>query len=436
MINNYLNRLSSRLIEPPLLYVWPTLLVVFIGLLIWSLIPSPSSKLVITTGIDQGLYYKFGRELSKELAKEGIQLEVLSSAGSVENINRLNDPKSKTQIALLQGGVGIPSDHPNLSALSSLFNEQVWVFYRKSAFKAPLTQLTALNQKRVSIGMPGSGTRALSEQLLNLNGIDFDKNTQGVIFKDLNAVDTLKALKASEVDVAILVSAPQAPIILQYLRSPELAVMSFEQADAYAIRLPFLKKVTVPRGVINLGEDIPSKDLMILATPTALIVSDDIHPALITPLMRSSEAAIENLGLLQKEGEFPSALGFAWPHNEDAKHYLKTGPSFLHRHLPFWSVVWIDRAIRIGLPLLVILLPVFNYLPRLIQMRVESKTSVIYKRLRSLEERLRQNRQLDWRKELDQIEEQALKIRVPQKFAVNIYELRMYIQMVRSKLAQ
>jgi hypothetical protein len=48
--------------------------------------------------------------------------------------------------------------------------------------------------------------------------------------------------------------------------------------------------------------------------------------------------------------------------------------------------------------------------------------------------RFRQNRQLDWRKELDQIEEQALKIRVPQKFAVNIYELRMYIEMVRSKL--
>jgi hypothetical protein len=210
--------------------------------------------------------------------------------------------------------------------------------------------------------------------------------------------------------------------------------MSFDQADAYAIRLPFLKRVTVPRGVINLAEDIPSKDLTILATPTALVVSDEIHPALITPLMRSSEAAIENLGLLQKEGEFPSATGFAWPHNEDAKHYLKTGPSFLHRHLPFWSVVWIDRAIRIGLPLLVILLPLFNYLPKLIQMRVESKTSAIYKRLRSLEMRFRQNRQLDWRKELDQIEEQALKIRVPQKFAVNIYELRMYIEMVRSKL--
>jgi TRAP-type uncharacterized transport system substrate-binding protein len=414
--------------------VWPTLLVACIGLLIWSLIPSPSSKLVITTGIDQGLYYKFGQQLSKELAKEGIQLEVLSSAGSVENIKRLNDPKSNTHIALLQGGVGNPSEHSNLSALSSLFNEQVWVFYRKASFKVPLNQLTALGQKRVSIGMPGSGTRALSQQLLNLNGIDLDKNNQNIIFKDLNAVDTLKALKANEVDVAILVSAPQAPIILQYLRSPELAVMSFDQADAYAIRLPFLKRVTVPRGVINLAEDIPSKDLTILATPTALVVSDEIHPALITPLMRSSEAAIENLGLLQKEGEFPSATGFAWPHNEDAKHYLKTGPSFLHRHLPFWSVVWIDRAIRIGLPLLVILLPLFNYLPKLIQMRVESKTSAIYKRLRSLEMRFRQNRQLDWRKELDQIEEQALKIRVPQKFAVNIYELRMYIEMVRSKL--
>jgi TRAP-type uncharacterized transport system substrate-binding protein len=434
MIKNYLNRLFSRLIEPPLLYVWPTLLVILVGLLIWSLIPSPSSKLIITTGIDQGLYYKFGQQLSKELAKEGIQLEVLSSAGSVENIKRLNDPNAKTQIALLQGGVGIPSEHSNLSALSSLFNEQVWVFYRKASFKIPLTQLTALSQKRLSIGMPGSGTRALSQQLLHLNGIDLDKNTQGVIFKDLNAVDTLKALKANEVDVAILVSAPQAPIILQYLRTSELAVMSFDQADAYAIRLPFLKKVTVPRGVINLGEDIPSKDLTILATPTALVVSDDIHPALITPLMRSSEAAIENLGLLQKEGDYPSAHGFSWPHNEDAKHYLKTGPSFLHRHLPFWSVVWVDRAIRIILPLLVILIPLINYLPMLILMSVEAKTSAVYKKLRALELAVQTNSQTPWQDTLAQLQMHAMAMKVPRKYAVKVYELRMYIEMVRARL--
>ncbi len=435
MILNQLQRLKSRLIEPPLLYVLPLLLVVFIGLLIWSLIPSPSNKLVITTGIDQGLYYRFGEQLSKELSKEGITLEVLTSAGSVENINRLNDPKSGAQIALLQGGVGNPSDHPNISALSALFDEQVWVFYRHQSFKTPITKLTELNQKRVSIGLPGSGTRALSLQLLGLNGIDPEKDPKGVIFKDLNAVDTLKALKANEVDLAILISAPQAPIILQYLRSPELAVMSFDQADAYALRLPFLKKVSVPRGVINLAEDLPKKDLTILATPTSMVVTDDIHPALITPLMRRSESAIEQLGLLQKEGEFPSAIGFAWPHNEDAKHYLKTGPSFLHRHLPFWSVVWIDRAIRIGLPLLAILLPLMNYLPMLIRIRVESKTSGIYKRLRSLEERIRQNPQLDWRAELEEIQDQAIKMRVPKKFAVNVYELRMYIDMVRAKLS-
>jgi hypothetical protein len=107
----------------------------------------------------------------------------------------------------------------------------------------------------------------------------------------------------------------------------------------------------------------------------------------------------------------------------------------LHRHLPFWSVVWIDRAIRIGLPLLAILLPLMNYLPMLIRIRVESKTSGIYKRLRSLEERFRQNPQLDWRAELEEIQDQAIKMRVPKKFAVNVYELRMYIDMVRAKLS-
>ncbi len=429
-------RFPQRLIEPPWLYVWPLLCVALIGLSIWFLVPTPPKKLVMTTGIERGLYYRFGEQLSKELAKEGIQLEVLSSAGSVENIERLSQPSSGVQIALLQGGVGQPAQHSQISALSAVFDEQVWVFYRRQAFKTPITKLTELQGQRVSVGPVGSGTRALSQQLLGLNGIDINKSDTGIIFKDLNAVDTLKALKAHQLDVAILISAPQAPIILEYLRAPELAVMSFDQADAYAIRLPFLKKVSVPRGVINLAEDIPKRDLTILATPTALVVSDEIHPALITPLMRSAESAITQLGLLQKEGEFPSALGFAWPHNEDAKHYLKTGPSFLHRHLPFWSVVWIDRAIRIGLPLLAILLPLFNYLPMLIRLRVEARTSALYKRLRQLEDKLQKDKAYNWRQELDQIYEQAARLRVPKKYAVNVYELRMYIEMVAKKLEQ
>jgi uncharacterized protein len=152
--------------------------------------------------------------------------------------------------------------------------------------------------------------------------------------------------------------------------------------------------------------------------------------------MRAMNASIQQMGLLQKESEHPSEYGFNWPHNEDAKHYLKTGPSFLHRHLPFWSVVWVDRAIRIILPLLVILIPLINYLPMLILMSVEAKTSAVYKKLRTLELAVAANPQKPWQEELNNLQKQALAMKVPRKYAVKVYELRMYLQMVRDKLAQ
>jgi uncharacterized protein len=435
-MKNQFQQLTQRLLEPPLLFALPLLIILFLGLLIWFLVPTPPNKIVMTTGADNGLYYRFGQELAKELAKEKITLEVLPSAGSLENIERLNQAESKVQVGILQGGVGQVSESTNISALASVFDEQVWVFYRKSAFKEPLTKITQLENKSLSIGLPGSGTRDLGLKLLELNQMDVKSTKTAIQLKEFTAAQSLKALLANELDAVLLVSGPQAPIVLEYLRSPNLAVMSFEQADAYAVRMPFLKKVTVPRGVINLAEDLPKKDITILAAPASLVVSDDIHPALITPLMRATKASITHLGLLQKEDDYPSSQGFMWPHNEDAEYYLKNGASFLHRHLPFWSVVWVDRAIRIILPLLAILIPLFNYLPKLISMGVDAKTSAIYKKLRALELAVAANPQKAWQQEWQSLQKQALAMKVPKKYAVRVYELRMYLQMVGDRLAQ
>ncbi len=435
-MNSLLQHLKQRLIEPPMLYVLPFLVIFFLGFLIWFLIPTPPKKITMTTGADNGLYYRFGQQLAKELLKEKISLEVLPSAGSLENIERLKQENANVHVGILQGGVGQVSENLNISALASVFDEQVWIFYRKAAFKEGLTKMTQLKDKNISIGPQGSGTRDLGLKLLKLNQIDPQADKSTIQLKDFTASQSLKALHTKELDAVMLVSGPQAPIVLEYLRSPDLAVMNFDQADAYAVRLPFLKKVLVPRGVINLAEDLPKKDITILAAPAALVVHENIHPALITPLMRAMESSISQMGLLQKEGDYPSDSGFAWPHNDDAKHYLKNGASFLHRHLPFWSVVWVDRAIRIILPLLAILIPLFNYLPKLISMSVEAKTSAIYKKLRMLELSVAADPQKSWKDEWQALQAQAIAMRVPKKYAVKVYELRMYLEMVRDKLSQ
>jgi hypothetical protein len=85
---------------------------------------------------------------------------------------------------------------------------------------------------------------------------------------------------------------------------------------------------------------------------------------------------------------------------------------------------------------LAILIPLFNFLPKLISMGVDAKTSAVYKKLRILELAVAANPQKPWQEELNNLQKQALAMKVPRKYAVKVYELRMYLQMVRDKLAQ
>lgn len=417
-------------------YAGSALLVLVVATLIWLLIPPLPKKLLMTTGSEQGLYFRFGQQMATELSRQGIRLDVRPSAGTVENINRLSDAHSGFQIALVQGGVGSPEDHPELQALASVFNEQVWIFYRRASFRSTPVRITDLGGKRLALSPEGSGSRVLAEQILGINGMTHPSSTAPQILA-LDPAQSLDALISNRADAAIVVSGPQAPIIRRFMQARDtIDVMATVHGAAHVVRLPFLREGWIQRGVIDLEKDLPNRDLPVLISPAALLVRDDIHPALITPLMRAAASAAQALRLPQQPGEFPSATGFDWPHDEDAAHYLKTGPSFLHRHLPFWGVVWVDRTIRIILPILVLLFPVISYLPTLLRMRVESRTSALYSRLRLLEQRITADPTLDWHPELQLIDQQAKGMRVPRQFAPHVYTLRMHIELVRERLSK
>ena len=61
--------------------------------------PAPPASLVIATGGTSGAYYAYGRRYAEILAKSGVQLEVRSTAGSVENARLLADPGSGVSVA-------------------------------------------------------------------------------------------------------------------------------------------------------------------------------------------------------------------------------------------------------------------------------------------------------------------------------------------------
>jgi hypothetical protein len=66
-----------------------------------------------------------------------------------------------------------------------------------------------------------------------------------------------------------------------------------------------------------------------------LVNRETISPAIVSLLLENAQDVLKYYSRLQKPKEFPSINGLDFPFQMDSEIYLKDGPSFLHRHLPF-----------------------------------------------------------------------------------------------------
>ena len=123
--------LSTAVVE--FIKVWGlvTLIVVAGFVVAYQYVGAPPPKVVrIATGAKNGAYYVFARRYARLLANDGISLEVVSTAGSVENFDLLK--KGEVSLALVQGGSATDDDKERFESLGSLFLEPVWILDRKS----------------------------------------------------------------------------------------------------------------------------------------------------------------------------------------------------------------------------------------------------------------------------------------------------------------
>lgn len=74
--------------------------------------PAPPTTLSIGTGSKEGAYYAYALQYKERLAKQGITLNIETSAGSAENIDRLL--ANEVDLAFAQGGL-TQADTPLLS---------------------------------------------------------------------------------------------------------------------------------------------------------------------------------------------------------------------------------------------------------------------------------------------------------------------------------
>jgi len=397
--------------------------------------PAPPKKMVISTGAEGGAYQSFASSYKTTLERYGIELVSLPSAGSLENLQRLRNDDLEVDAAFIQGGTASISEDDALESLGDFYYEPLWIFYRASlAGKGPLDQLLSLKGKRIAIGNAGSGTQALARDVLRANALDESNTT----FVEEGGLALIPKLAAGEVDVVMVVGPTQSALVWSLLYTPGVKLMSLSHADAYAGRFPYLSRLVLPRGSIDLVRDIPPQDVSLISPMTTLMVREGTHPALVGLLMQAASEVHGQPGVFQRPGDFPRVGHSEFPMSDEALRYYKSGKPFLQRYLPFWAATLVDRLVVMLLPIFAIMLPLVRFVPGLYSWRVRSRIYRRYGELKFLESEFdetpdRLTRE-EWLARLDEIEADVNALPTPLAFADMLYTLRGHIAMVRKSV--
>lgn len=397
--------------------------------------PAPPKQLVIATGGAGGAYQRYAAEYKQFLDKFGVELIERPTSGAIENASLLRNGGQTVDAAFIQGGTAEPVEGDGLTSLGAFYYEPLWIFYRDAISpNKPLEHVADLKGRRIAIGGAGGGNRQLALDVLHAN--DMDAGAAKLV--DIDGLDAVAALTSGKIDAAMVVGPTQSAAVWLMLYTPGIRIMNLSNAETYVRMFPYLSKVVLPEGAIDLVKNIPARDISLVAPMATIAVRSGTHPAHIDLLLQAAREVHGRPGIFHRPGDFPKAQGVDLPLAPEAERFYKSGKPFLQRYLPFWAATLIDRLIVMLIPLFAILLPVVRFAPTIYGWRVRSRIYRRYGELKFLEADVecdpQRHSQAEWLDKLDGIERGINRIPMPLAFSDMLYTLRSHVALVRETI--
>lgn len=420
--------MNKRTLKEALLVYGPGVTLAILGFLVaWRFVdPAPPYKIVLGAGPEASDYAKVGRALSVQLSQDQLEVEVMETSGSSDNLELLR--QGKIDVAIVQGGIRPEWEEPALFALGSLQLEPLWLLRRKGQNQAE--RLIDFHDLKLAVGAPGSGTRVMALSLLKECEVD-SRNE----LLEVPVEEGLEKLKQGEVDGAFLVAPPHSQLLLGALRDEAIECMSFRRAAAYERLHPILQQVVIPEGSLDMAANLPQEEKRLIAPAATLVVRADFHPALVGVVLSGARKVIGQPGVLADRGQFPSPEYCSFPLREEASIFYERGASFLYRHLPFRLAATVDRLVIMLLPFLTLLIPLAKILPAILDWRLRSKITRQYKALLTFEARYQELEPQEREQRLNELErEVAALLTMPASYGADVHQLKAHLESVREKV--
>jgi TRAP-type uncharacterized transport system substrate-binding protein len=410
-------------------------ILILVGVAGWLTVKSirlaPPRRIRITSGPAGSSYQRFADRYKEIIERYGIKVDILPSAGAIENLQRLSDRSVRVDVGFVQSGLK-EGEVPGLMSLGSLAEQPLMVYTRGAQ---QFERLSELRGKRLAIGAPGTGAHSLALKLLAASNL----TVPPTVLADQSGEAAAQALAGGSVDAIFVMGDAFTPALSKRMRElPDVHLMSFRLADAYTRKFPFLSKLTLPEGALDLDRDYPPEPVQLVGPTVELVARDTLHPALSDLLISAAKEVHGSAGLFRNAGEFPAPLARDFPLSHDAERYYKSGEQFLYKRLPFWLASLIDRLLVLLVPLFVAIIPVTRLLPALYRWRVRSRIYRWYGALMRLERDLQRETvpetRADLLKQLEDIAHSVNELRAPASFGDQVYVLRDHVANVRRRV--
>ena len=414
------------------LKVYGPLAVVILILLIVTMryiAPPPPMELRFAAGGIDGQYYTLAQKYSDALSDHGIDVEILETAGTVENFSLLES--GDADVALLQGGIASDLDHTRAQSLGGVLAEPFWIFVARGSSAAGFGDL---HEMSVAAGPAGSGTRAMTERLQREWGGDWAP------LSPLSGNAAATALMASDIDAAVFTAAVDASYVQRLLRSPEIRLIGVRRAPGLAMRDAALAPVTLYEGVVDMDRNIPAADVSLIAAIAQLGVREDLHPALQAVLLEAAEPIHDSGTMISPGGTYPDATQTDLVLSAEARRFYRKGPTFLRRYFSFGWANFLERAWVFLIPLITLMIPLVQMAPPVYRWRIRRKIYVWYNDLRELERRGVQAEnhaaREDVLSEIQALQHEVGQVDVPVSYNDELYHLRSHINFVEALVAR
>lgn len=283
---------------------------VVLMLLCMSSAASAAQMYNIVTGPENGTYVRIGSDLSKYIADSAdIDLQVLPSNGSVDNIRRLRDEKG-TKLSLIQSDVyqafkdqatGGNAEASRivepLRVIAPLYEEEVYFIVRADS---TLDSVHDIQDKKINIGPLGSGAAMTSTTLYRLM---FGTSIPERNVTTLSHEEALVRLaKEKDLDVVIVIGGQPSTILTGMEPGVEkfFKLLKLDDSNPATKRATAVYKKTAIKAAAYPGW--LTTDLPCFSVTTLLVTYDYNMKSTKDALVRFAKSLCDNFPALQKEG--------------------------------------------------------------------------------------------------------------------------------------